>query len=105
MKSNKLKFNAMWFKAGRSCQVRTIEHDSESQIRAAQFILTPEQYEPMKTRLALCTYDEALEHLTKYAKPLVSEFDTQRRLESRNKTKAKIAKFGGLDVPESTIGM
>ena len=80
----------MWYKAGKSCQVRIIEHDSESQIRAAQFVLTPEQYEPMKTRLSLCnTYDEALEYLNKYAKPQVSELATQRRVESRNKTKAK----------------
>ena len=67
----------MWYREGRSCQVRIIEHVSSHQLRSTQFILSPEQYELMKKRLALCTYDEAYEHLQQHAKPYVSELRRQ----------------------------
>ena len=70
---SKLQVSKMWYREGNRCQVRIIEHVSSHQLRSAQFILSHEQYEPMKKRLALCTYDEAYEHLLQHAKPYVSE--------------------------------
>ena len=74
---SKLQVSKMWYREGNRCQVRIIEHVSSHQLRSTQFILSPEQYELMKKRLALCTYDEAYEHLQQHAKPYVSELRRQ----------------------------